>query len=47
MDADSADAKKVANWIGQPVLPWVYTSGEPKPFQGLVATYLYFATCDA
>jgi hypothetical protein len=47
MDADSADAKTVANWIGQPVLPWVYTSGEPKPFPGLVATDFYFATCDA
>jgi len=31
MSNDDADPKSVENWIGQPVLPWNYTSGDARP----------------
>jgi len=30
MSNDDKDAKSVENWLGQPVLPWVYDSGDAK-----------------
>ena len=31
MSNDDADAKTVENWLGQPVLPWDYDSGDARP----------------
>ena len=31
MENNDADAKTVENWLGQPVLPWNYTSGDARP----------------
>jgi len=45
MDVDSAGPKTVKHWLGQPVLPWNYTSGDAKVFTGLVATDTYFSDC--
>ena len=45
MDADGEDRKNVANWLGQLVLPWNYTSGNTKTWAGLVGTNVYFAKC--
>eukprot|EP00588_Corethron_pennatum_P012883 CAMPEP_0194274216 /NCGR_PEP_ID=MMETSP0169-20130528/7344_1 /TAXON_ID=218684 /ORGANISM="Corethron pennatum, Strain L29A3" /LENGTH=354 /DNA_ID=CAMNT_0039017343 /DNA_START=167 /DNA_END=1231 /DNA_ORIENTATION=- len=45
MDADAEPKTSVAHWVGQPVLPWVYDSGEPKTVHGNFATHVYFATC--
>jgi len=45
MDADGEDSTSVANWIGQPVLPWNYDSGDPKITSGLVTTEIYFTAC--
>mmetsp|Transcript_21210 Transcript_21210/g.24414 ORF Transcript_21210/g.24414 Transcript_21210/m.24414 type:complete len:380 (+) Transcript_21210:72-1211(+) len=47
MDADDADMKSVEHWLGQPVLPWTYVSGNTKAFEGLVGTDMYFDdSCD-
>jgi len=45
MDADKKESKSVENWLGQPVLPWNYTSGDAKIVHGNFATHVYFATC--
>ena len=34
MDRDYAPPNTVENWLGQPVLPWDYDSGEPRPTAG-------------
>ena len=31
MSNDNADSKMVENWLGQPVLPWDYSSGDARP----------------
>jgi len=43
MSADDADQKTVEHWLGQPVFPWNYESGDAKAISGLVATDLYFS----
>jgi len=34
MSNDNADKKSVENWLGQPVLPWNYASGDAKAAEG-------------
>ena len=46
MSNDYAPNTSVQNWLGQPVLPWNYDSGEPKAVAGLVTTEFYFVSCD-
>jgi len=47
MTNDYAPNTTVENWLGQPVLPWVYESGPEKAVAGLVTTEFYFdgTTC--
>lgn len=45
MDNDNAGKKTVKHWLGQPVLPWKYSSGAAKVVAGLVATDTYFDVC--
>ena len=45
MSNDNLDPKTVEHWLGQPVLPWDYDSGDAKTSGGLVAMNTYFAKC--
>mmetsp|Transcript_19219 Transcript_19219/g.18460 ORF Transcript_19219/g.18460 Transcript_19219/m.18460 type:complete len:374 (-) Transcript_19219:223-1344(-) len=45
MDGDANGMKTVANWIGQPALPWTYDSGDPKTYPGPFSTETYFSQC--
>jgi hypothetical protein len=43
MDNDAFGNETVENWIGQPVLPWVYDSGEPRAAEGMYSNALLYA----
>jgi len=47
MDADDQPNDTVAHWIGQPVLPWDYTSDPPRTNPVHVSTKVYFSECKA
>lgn len=42
MSKDDVDATTVENWLGQPVLPWNYDSGDPKAAEGVYTTSYLF-----
>jgi len=43
MSADGAGPKTVEHWLGQPVVPWSYDSGDAKTTPGVFATDIYFS----